>query len=269
MERTRTYKYTASGVALAVSVALGACQPATRADLATDVELADSEQALTPIRQPKILGVGDTNFGLWSYNETTIAWDGALHSEGVVDVAVLPDGSLVGAGRSGQLVHRATLADGNWNAVAEPSPVKAVAVMPDGVILGVHMYSGGLLKRAALEGPDPWGNGAGMRWHVFGSVAQLRDVAVRSDGHIFLLTGDNQMYEMTGVNDPFVRGVSGFYTHDFDSIAFGTDDTLYAVEHYSHQVFYLEPGESDWKWLPHSRGVQSVAQGNVITGFTP
>jgi hypothetical protein len=254
---------------IALSLALFGCERATQADLASDgVAIAEAKQAVSAVRPFTLLGVGDTNFGVWSYSSVTSQWNGAWQSEGVIDVAALPDGSLIGVGKDHQLYRRATLTYGRWNVTLDMSRVLSVDVMPDGLIVGVNEANGGLMKRAAFEGRDPFGVHHGeMLWHTVSSPTGLRDIAIRPDGHIYAVTNDHWIIEIPELGVNAWNWVGGFYTGSVDSIAFDPWGTLYAVDTNSHEVRYVPPGGSNWIWLPNSRGVQSVGYGSVITDY--
>lgn len=200
-----------------------------------------------------VLGVGNTNYGLWWVVTPGDKWNAVNGSEGIIDVTIMPDGSLMGVSQSNALLSRATLT-ANWVPVANSGGVTSVAALPGGGLIGVATDSSLRTKST------PTAN-----WAVVGDDSKgVRDVAVMNDGTILGVgnTSFSLFTRATITGSPWVE-VAG--SNGVQSVDVRDDGLILAV---GNTDFALWTGTTvkGMMWMPVGRmsgGVQSVAVGSV------
>ena len=210
-----------------------------------------------------IVGIGRDQ-GL--YQRANVASWTPVPGEGTVkDVAVLPNGSLLGVGAGGggllenQLYVRATLTGGwarPWTRVPETGAVSCVTVMDDGTILGVGTDAR-LYTRATLAG----------RWELVDEAERLVDVeavttTTSEPGGIFGVTTNGSICYRTSLAEAWrvpapMRMAS--------SVTVLPDGSL-LVTHYGDDIVGVYR-DGRWRWFDaagHQRRVTVLPDGTLL-----
>jgi hypothetical protein len=213
--------------------------------------------AVTPPTQPdrehRIIGVGNTNFGLWLKRQLNFGWEDVPGSGGIMDVTVMKDGTLLGVGNTNHALWTRRSVDPShaWVSVPNSGGVRSVAVMKDGTILGVGITSFSLWTKSSLTAD----------WVGVANSGGIRDVAIMPDGTI-LGVGETS-YSLWTKASLTADWVSVPNSGGIRSVDVKSDGTIIGVGNTSFSLWTKSSLTASWVGVPNSGGVQSVAVGSV------
>jgi hypothetical protein len=168
----------------------------TKACLTCDWKGVDNSRGVRSVavmHDGTILGVGDTSYSLWTKRPGCLApdrqarpeckWEGThTDSRGVRDVAILPDGRILGVGDTSYSLWTRDTLESPWVGVDHSAGIQSVDVMPNGVILGVGNTSDSLWSRLTLG--DPWfaiPNSVGVQSVAYGNFRRFATALRRAE----------------------------------------------------------------------------------------
>jgi hypothetical protein len=198
------------------------------------------------------VGVGNTNFGLWTKASIGEDWVGVANSAGVRDVTILPDGRLLGVGNTNFGLWTKENLTAKWVGVDNSAGVRAVDVQPGtGTIVGVGSTNFRLWTKP--------GDCLNCRWEAVpdNDPVLVLDIAFMPDGSLLGVGTNNVLYTRTSLQSFWTIVSNGT---GVQSVSVMPNGTIIGVTT-TGDLVSRPTVNSAWQFVPGSAGVMAAAYG--------